>query len=75
MEIGDHVIYVDETAHAHEALVTSVFGIDNKSALNVVYVSDDKDATDQYGRQLAQRACSVVHEDSTPAHGRFWKQP
>lgn len=75
MEIGSHVIYVDEVGREHAALVTNIFGADYQEnpSVNVVYVSDDADANDQYGRQLAARACSVVHESSQPAHGRKWR--
>lgn len=41
--------------------------------INVVYVSDDADANDQYGRQLAQRATSVNHQHNSTAHGNWWK--
>jgi hypothetical protein len=75
MEIGNHVIYVDEFGSEHSALVTAIWqGAWPKPSLNVVYVSGDKNATDQYGRQLAERATSVVHEDSQPAHGRKWRE-
>lgn len=74
MEIGNHVIYVDELGREHDALVTSVFqSIGKEPGVNLVYVSDDANATDQYGRQLAERATSVVHESAQPAHGRKWR--
>lgn len=74
-EIGDHVILVDPVAKEHHALVTSVFTGASFPSLNVVYVSDDETATDQYGRQLASRATSVVHESNQYAHGNYWKMP
>lgn len=75
--IGDHVICVDPTGKEHNALVTSVFqGAQvNAPSLNLVYVSDDESATDQYGRQLASRVTSTVHESNQYAHGNYWKHP
>lgn len=75
MDIGNHVIYVDEYGNEHDALVTAVWtSYGNPPGLNVVYVSSDENATDQYGRQLAERATSVVHTDNQPAHGRKWRE-
>lgn len=73
--IGNHVIYVDEVAVEHDALVTTMFGSSDSPSLNVVYVSKDENANDQYGRQLAARVASCVHESSQGAHGRFWREP
>lgn len=72
-EIGGHVIIVDPRGKEHHALVTSVFIGPSFPSLNAVYVSDDETATDQYGRQLATRVTSVVHESNQYAHGNYWK--
>lgn len=71
--IGDHVILVDPRGKEHDALVTSVFQGPSFPSCNLVYVSDDETATDQYGRQLATRVTSTVHESMQYAHGNFWK--
>lgn len=71
--IGSHVIYVDERAVEHDALVTAVHGAEPHS-LNLIHVSSDETKTDPYGRQLEQRPCSVVHQSAQPAHGRYWKE-
>lgn len=76
MEVGDHVVYVDPTAGEHQALVTAVWNNGTPvPSLNVVYVSDDPAATDQYGRQLASRVTSVVHRSNQAAHGMYWREP
>jgi hypothetical protein len=74
-EVGDHVIIVDPRAVEHHALVTSVFTGPSYPSVNAVYVSDDPQATDQYGRQLAARVTSTVHESNQYAHGNYWKLP
>ena len=72
--IGDPVTYVDEYGQEHRALVTAIWGLSSPTkSLNLVYVSADENATDQYGRQLAERATSVVHESAQAAHGRKWR--
>jgi hypothetical protein len=76
MEVGDVIWFVDAVAVSHRALVTNVF--DNgqptsipNPAVNLVFVSDDKLETDQYGRQI-KRNTSVVHKLNQSAHGSFW---
>lgn len=77
--IGQCVDFVDEYGKSHEALVTTVFssghiGDDGPlPSVNVVYVSDDENTTDQYGRQIARKT-SVVHESNQYAHGMFWRE-
>lgn len=74
MEIGNHVVYVDEYGKEHQALVTAIWGMETAmKSLNVVYVNKDEKASDQYGRQL-ERATSVVHESAQAAHGRKWRE-
>lgn len=77
MEVGSHVIVVDPQGKEHDALVTNAFhGMDVEwPSINAVYVSDDESATDQYGRQLASRVTSVVHESKQYAHGNYWREP
>lgn len=72
--IGQHVVYVDEVAVEHEALVTAVFGNGQYGApsVNVVYVSGDESQHDPYGRQIA-RQTSCVHRSQQAAPGRYWR--
>ncbi len=70
--IGDSVIFTDAVAVEHQALVTAVWGTGNP-AINIVFVSDDKARTDQYGRQL-ERHTSVCHKSVQQAHGMFWRR-
>lgn len=80
--VGGHVILVDPRGKEHDALVTAVWSpakyetpphYGPVASLNLVYVSEDENARDQYGRQLAERVTSVVHESAQPAHGNYWK--
>lgn len=84
VQIGDAVTYVDEVRVEHDALVTEIFGREVKldgsgeeiegspcSCINVVWVSKDKNKTDQYGRQI-KRETSCSHSSSQSA-GRYWK--
>ncbi len=77
MEIGKPVIYVDEVAKEHHAIVNSMFahGPDypegHQPSVNLVFVVGDDSKTDQYGRQI-DRATSVVHQSQQSAHGRYW---
>lgn len=70
VKVGDIVSYYDSYGREHKALVTNVFG-ENKPAINVVYVSDDENRTDTFGRQI-ERQTSVVHRDNQYAHGMYW---
>lgn len=76
VKIGQAVIYVDSRGRERPALVTNVW--DNMSGTghpgtNVVFVNDDVDQTDSYGRKI-ERSTSVVHQSNQPAHGNFWKE-
>lgn len=75
---GDVVVYHDEVGEAHNALVTSggfEYGDDKITCwINVLWVSDDKAKTDNYGRQI-ERASSVTHVSKTTAWGRYWRWP
>jgi hypothetical protein len=81
-EIGQHVKYVDPYGVARDALVTIWWG-DVESyrsgagepGCNVVFVSNDPKANDQYGRQLEERVTSVIHKSAQPAHGNYWCWP
>lgn len=78
---GQVVVYVDEYGKAHNALVTIWWGLDHLGepgltvpCCNVVYVSGDPKKDDTYGRQI-ERATSVVHRSSQPAHGSYYRWP
>lgn len=73
-QVGDVIEYIDETSVSHDALVTAYWGGDHPNgAVNCVYVSDDTDKKDPYGRQI-ERASSVSRQqEGVTAHGRFWR--
>jgi hypothetical protein len=68
-EVGQHVIYTDEVAVDHDALVTAIWG---PACINVLYVSEHESKQDQYGRQI-ERPSSVSHVSQTTAHGRYYR--
>jgi hypothetical protein len=74
-EVGDHVIFVDEYAQAHHALLVEVHGGVGypNPPVNLVYVPDNKDELDPNGRQI-KRQSSVVHKTHQAAHGMFWEE-
>ena len=63
------VIFVDAVGRDQNALVTAVWG---QNCVNVVMVSLDEKATDNYGRQI-ERSTSVLHGSVMPAHGMYWR--
>ena len=74
--VGDCVVFTDPVAQDHQALVTAVWGSKdspNEPAINIVFVSDDENRTDQYGRQVLHNT-SVVHRSMQAAHGMFWRR-
>lgn len=73
VHIGGHVIYIDTTGKERPALITNVFGpADQRPAVNVVFVNDDENQTDNYGRKT-ERASSVVHQSWQYAFGNKWR--
>lgn len=75
--VGSVVEYVDEIGVSHDALITCIHGVIDfthpiQPCVNLVYVTKNKDKTDQYGNQL-QRVSSVQHQSAYSAHGRFWR--
>lgn len=79
LEVGSHVVYTDQFAQRHDAIVTAVWGsyataTGPEPGCNLVFVSADGAKTDPYGRQI-ERETSVVHRSNQPAHGRFWDWP
>ena len=78
VKIGDAVVFINATGQEFFALVTEVWDGGDPSkipnpSLNVVYISDDYAARDQYGRQVA-RSTSVVHQSNQAAHGMKWRR-
>lgn len=83
VEVGEHVVYVDEKRHYHNALITAVWGevthgVEpggnpwvNYPCINLLYVVDAPEQQDQYGRQI-ERTSSVVHFSSQTAPGFSW---
>ncbi len=74
VQIGDVIRFVDPLSKEHNALITAVHENNEFPSINLVYVSDDENAHDQYGRQLAERQTSIVHESSQGARGFFWRK-
>jgi hypothetical protein len=75
ISIGRCVIFTDEHFKDHYALVTAIWGDpDQKPAINLLYVCDDAERTDQYGRQI-ERKTSCVHVDNNSAAGWAWRYP
>lgn len=76
LKVGGRVIYVDPVAVQHEAVVTAVWGDPSVSVpcINIVYVSQDKEMQDSYGRQIA-RQTSLCHRSVNPAHGQYFMMP
>lgn len=73
VKIGDAITYVDEHRNPHNAIVITVHGDPNDNpTINLVFVSNDPDARDSYGRQI-ERKTSIVHESRTTATGMFWR--
>lgn len=77
VKIGDPVTYVDPQREPRPALVTAIHpgmnpGQNAEPGVNLVFVSDDKERRDGYGRQI-ERATSVVHKTAQPAHGNYWE--
>jgi hypothetical protein len=75
LRVGGTIIYVDEHARQHEALVTAIWGDPKQNpCINVVLVNSDEAMQDCYGRQIT-RETSVVYKVNQPAHGRYYMFP
>lgn len=85
------IIYVDSHGTRHTAFVTAWWNCRTKAedafgtpphqcvgeaqgGVNLVFVSKDGAKQDPYGRQI-ERATSVVHKTSQPAHANYWMWP
>lgn len=74
LKVGDSVVYHDTVGHPHNALVTAGWGDGAYNpCINILYVSDDANKTDNYGRQI-ERESSVSHvSQQRGAFGRYWR--
>ena len=77
--VRDSVIYHDEHGIPHNALLTCVFDqakaeddLTDLPCVNLVYVTEDEDRGDSYGRQIL-RETSQVHKTSMHTHGHYWR--
>lgn len=67
--VGDAVIFHDPKGNPHNALVTTVW---SETLVNVVFVSDDENRQDSYGRQI-ERSTSLMHASVMNVHGNYWR--
>lgn len=67
--VGEAVVFHDEHAVPHDALITVVHGA---SCVNLLYVSQDVAKQDQYGRQIERRS-SCSRGSVVQAHGNYWR--
>lgn len=80
LEIGSAIIYVDTRGVRHNALCISVWdgmrygGPQGEPGCNLIYVLDDPNRKDEWGRQI-ERMGSQVHMSNQPAHGAYWCWP
>ena len=77
LNVGDHVLFVDEHMVTHDALVTAVWEAmsgDAPPGCNLLFVCGSEDQKDQYGRQIERRT-SVAHKDGNGAPGWVWFWP
>lgn len=75
VKIGVPVHFRDPDGKVHNALVTAVMGSSTAEfppSCNLLYLSDDESAIDQYGRQVI-RVASIPHEKSQQAPANFWR--
>jgi len=81
-QVGDAVVYHDEVAQPHNALVTAYHGqvdeagqpVGNVGCINLVFVSGDPARKDPYGRQI-ERLSSIAAREGWYAHGHYWRWP
>ena len=82
LKVGGSVIYHDEVGNPHVALITALhcvederkeYPLEDVGCINVLWVSDDPNMTDNYGRQIL-RESSVCHAKcGYAAHGRYYR--
>ena len=69
VHLHDLVIWHDSVGKPHNALVTAVW---SQNCINVVFVSDDANKQDNYGRQI-ERATSCNYKTQMNVHGFYWR--
>jgi hypothetical protein len=71
-KVGDSVVVTDEHGKVHNGLVTAVHG---PKCINAIYLSDDENKRDPYGRQV-ERLSSLQEKDEfvTAPRGRFYER-
>jgi hypothetical protein len=74
VEVGDAVVYHDQSGRSVNALVTCVHNRAPHYCVNLVLVSASEDERDQYGRQI-RRVTSVYHGSWAIVHGNYWRRP
>lgn len=78
LRVGQHLVFVDEDRMERDALVTAIHGDPqgdggtNWPCLNLVFVTKEPGAQDQYGRQTV-RSLSAVHWKNSSAVGYCWR--
>lgn len=72
--VGNMALFTDELGKSHHAVITADWSTEthDPGAVNLVYVSDDENLTDPYGRQIVRKT-SVVHKSNQSAHGMFYE--
>ena len=66
--VGSACTYVDPTGKPRAAVITAIHG---DKCCNVVFVNDDENQWDSYGRKI-ERSTSVMRKDVQQAHGNYW---
>jgi len=68
---GEQIVYIDSLRKHHNALVTAPW---SETCVNLLYVSDDEQKSDSYGRQI-ERQTSLVHISGNTAKANCWAFP
>lgn len=71
-DVGSYVEYYDPVGKKIDALLTAVWGPD---CVNILFVVDDVNQNDNYGRKIDRSQTSLMHGNVQQAHGRFWLWP
>lgn len=71
-DVGAHVEFYDPIGKKHDALILAVWG---SHCINLVFVVDDPNQKDNYGRKTFKGYTSVMHGTYQQAHGNYWLWP
>jgi hypothetical protein len=69
LKVGDKVVWHNSVGLAHNALVTSVWGL---NCINLVVVSSDEAKKDSCGRQIEHHTSST-YGGVQKVHGFYWR--